>query len=261
MVLRKFVFLVLIILLTTNVYAVTITTEPSELIFENVFINGYAEQIVKISSDRSEPVQVSLSATEPISSWVSFEPEAASVSKDYPAEFKVIVKPVSAQLGIYQGYMIINTVSEGNKFTTAVTTAFDVSTMVELTNKEIIQAVIKDIDIKAEQNSPIKVLVEVQNQGNVEITPFFQMDVLNLDKSQVLESGVTEKNRILPSSTYVIELDVLNNLALGSYWAEITLFLEDNWISGKQLIRFNVVEPGMVSLEESETIKVYPTPI
>jgi len=260
---KKLIFLVLLILLTTAVSAVTITTQPDKLEFENVLINGYSEQIIKVSSDRPESVRVSLSATEPINLWLSFEPVTALVSKDSPVEFKVIVNPTSAQLGIYQGYVIINTLSEGNELTTAISTALDLETTIKFTDNEIIQAIIKDVDIKAEQNKPIKVSVAVQNQGNIDITSFFQINILNSDKSIALYSSTSEKKSILSSGTENIELDIPNNLDLGAYWAEITVFLDGGWVIGKQLIKFNVVEPGTLILEEEEkeTIKARPTPI
>jgi hypothetical protein len=261
MLLRKLIFLVLLILLTTTVSAVTITTQPDKLVFDNVLINGYSEQIIKVSSDRPEPVQVSLSATEPIDSWISFEPVSASVNKDSPAEFKVIIKPTSAQLGIYQGYIIANTLSEGNEFTTAVSTALDIETTIKFTDNEITQAEIENIVIKAEQNSPIKVLVTVQNQGNIEITPFFQIDLLNSDKSQVLSSMFSQEKLILPYSTDVIELSVPDNFALGTYWAQITLFLENEWVAGKQSIKFDVVKPGTLPKEELPVYKKEPIPL
>lgn len=259
----KLIFLVLFILLTTTVSAVTITTEPNELIFENVLNNGYAEKTIKLSSDSPGPVQISLSATEPIKQWVSFEPVTASVSSASPTEFKVIIKPSNAALGIYQGFLVISVVSSGSELTTSVITSIGREMKIEITDQEITQAAIKDVVIKdTEQDSPIKVSVTVQNQGNIALTPFFQINILDVTKSKILKSAISDKKAILPSSTDVIELNIPNDLALGTYWAQITASLEDNWILGKRLIKFNIVEKGTLpSVEEKPTVSKEEKPI
>lgn len=251
---KKFnlVLLVLFVLLAATASAVTVTTEPNEVIFENVLANGYAEKTIKIISDA--PVDVSLSATEPVKSWVSFEPVSASVSEDSPAEFKVVVQPPDAPLGVYHGYIIVNVVSGGNMLSTAIASAFDLRTTIKVTDSEIIQAVIKNVSVKdIEKGSPIKASVTVQNQGNVAVSPFFHVDLLNSDKSQVIKSAISEKKVkkvTLPFSTDVIELDVQNSLDLGTYWAEVTVFLDGGMVAGKHLMRFKVVEQGMLHVEE-----------
>ena len=253
---------IILISLSSITYGITITTEPNELSFENVLNNGYAEKTIKIMSDSSEPLQLTLSAVDPIKEWLSFEPSSALVSADSPAEIKIIVEPVNAELGIYQGYIIINTVSTGNKLTTSIATAIDLKTTVEITDQQIMQAVINDMVIKnTELNAPIKASVTVQNQGNIAITPFFQIDILDANKEETLKSSISDKKTILPSSTDVIELDIENELGLGQYWAKATLFLEDNWILGQRFIKFNIIEKGTLPIEEEPTIKVYPTAI
>ena len=250
----KLIFLLLFVLLTIEVSAFTIRTEPDELVFADVLNNGYAEKKIKIFSDSLEQVQLSFSATEPIKRWVEFSPAAASISKDSPVELKVILKPSDAPLGIYQGYIVINTLSGGNEITTSLVTSITIETTVEITDQEIVQAVVQDVMIKdIEINSPIKALVTVQNKGNVALSPFCQMDILNSDKTQILKSAVSEKKAILPSSTDVIELNVPNNLPLGTYWAEITTSLEDG-IVGKRMIKFEIVEKGAVPAEEEPAV-------
>ena len=222
-----------------------------QLLKKLILYQQYSEKIIKVSSDRIEPVQVTLSATEPINSWLSFEPATFPINRDTTAEFNVIIEPSNAPLGLYQGYIIINTISEGNELTTAVVTSLDLETTIKITDQEITQAVIKDVVIQnIEQNNPIKVSVILENQGNIMISPFFQINILNSDKSQILKSAVSKEKTILPSVTDSIELEMPNDLGLGAYWAQITVFLEDGWITGKQLIKFNIVEPGALPSEE-----------
>lgn len=244
---KYFILAAIFILLAATVSAVTIT--PDELSLEDVLNDGYAEEVIEVSSD--SPVEISLSATEPIDSWISFEPISASASKDFPAKFKVIIRPSGARLGIYQGYIIINTASSGNEITSSIPSATSLETTIEITDQEIIQAAVEAIIIKdVEQGSPIKVSVTVQNQGNIVVSPFFRFDTIDENKNQTLKSLISDEKAVFPSRTDIIELDVTNDLALGPYLAQITILLGEEWIIGKRSIKFNVVEPGTLHSEE-----------
>lgn len=255
MVSKKIIFLLMFILLSSAISAFNITTDPEELIFEDILDGGYAEKIIKIRSDSGQPAQITISASEPISSWISFEPASASATGDSPAEFKIIVKPSGSALGTYQGYLIISTFATGNEITGAVSSTKTVNMVIELTDQQIMQAGVKDVVIgDTEENSPIKALVRVQNQGNIALTPLFQLDILDVSRSQVLKSADSGKKTILPYSTDVIEVDLPNDLPLGSYWAQVTTTLGDRWIIGKRLIKFNVVEMGTLQEEEKPIV-------
>ena len=82
-----------------------------------------------------------------------------------------------------------------------------------------------------------------------------------LDKSKALHSSASEKKSILPFSTEIIELDIPDDLDLGTYWAEITVFLEGGWVVGKQVLKFNVVEPGTLPAEELPVFKEEAIPL
>lgn len=263
MVVKKLILLVLLILLTMAVSAITITTEPEELIFEDVLPEGYAEKTIEIKSDGPDPVQISLSATDLIRDWVSFEPASAFVSNNPPAEFKIVVEPSSADIGIYEGYIIINALSTGNEITSAVLSAISLKVRIEVTEEEITQANIRDVVIKnTKKNSPIEVMVTIENQGNKEISPFFKIDILDANKSMVIKSKESIKKRLFPFSTDVIRLDIDNDLSLEEYWAEVVIYLEDDWVLGKRLIKFSVVEKeAKYFVEKPAVFKDEPIPL
>lgn len=258
----KLIFLVLFILLSTLISAVTITTEPEELFFENVLVYGYAEKIVKINSDSTEPIRVSLSATEPIEEWMNFESYSAYASKGSPAEFKVVVHPPEMPVGQYQGFIIINVLSEGADITTAMVTAISLEITVDVTDEQIIQARIKDVVVRdIKENNSINILVEIENEGNVDVESSFKIDILDRSKGQILKSLSSKKKRLPSSSTQDIKINIPNDLALGAYWAEIKILLDDDWIIGKRLVKFRVIEDAELPVEQEPVILAEEEPI
>jgi len=249
------------ILLTATASAITITTSSNELKFENILDYGYAERTIKITSDSTEPLLISLSATEPIREWLSFEPESSYASLGNPAEFKIIVKPVNALLGIYQGYVIINARSGGNKLTASVATATDLKTAIMITDEEVSQVNVEEVIVKdIEAGNALKVSILLENKGNMPMLPFFEIDILDVNKSNVLQS-FTSEGRTLPSSSLgLIENEISNNLPVGKYFARIKVHANGS-ILREQLSSFLVVEPGKMPVKEEPMIKVQPMPI
>ena len=256
-------YFILLILLAVTVSANETNITPSELFFDNVLMNGYAEETIRIATDSAETVQITFYASEPIKPWISFEPSFAHLNKNNPVEIKVIVRPSNNSLGKYQGFILINSLSGKSKITSATITSLTIETTVKLTDKEITQAIIDDIIVKdVEKNNPIKVSVKIKNQGNIGISPYFNIDLLNLDKGKVLESATSKKISILPFASDIIKLDLENNLNLGIYWARVNVLSEEELFIGKQLIKFNVVKPGTLPLEEEIIVfKEEPVPL
>lgn len=251
------IFSVVFVLLATYASSVEISTNPSEIYFNDVLAAGYAEKTITIKSDSSKPLEVMISAPGSIKEWFMFEPEAASVSKGSPVEFKIITRPPpETHTGLYETYLIISTVSTGNELTTAVTTAKSLKTIIEVTDEEIIQAIVDDVFINAEKDKTIGISVKVQNKGNIGIIPFFKIEILNISEDNTLKHDYSNKKVIPPFSTDIIKLDIENNLPLGEYKAEITTFLSDNWIVGKRSFKFNI---GESSQEEKVVLKEKPT--
>ena len=246
---KSLIYALIPIFLAVTVSAIVVT--PDELLFENVLNNGYAEKTIKIKSDSQEPIEIRLSATEPLKEWLIFEPVPTSVSRNKPAEFKVILRPTNARLGTYQGYVIINAVSLGKEITGSIASATSLKTIVDITDQEITQAMIGYIIVgDVEKNKPFEFAVEIKNQGNIGINPFFQLDIMDLNKTKVLKSAKSSNKSMLPFASDVIQLDLENNLDLGVYWARISAFSEEGLFIGQQVIKFGIVEPGTPISEE-----------
>ena len=242
---RKFALIFLVfVLLATTVSAVTI--EQKELDFENIRQYGYAEKIIKISSEGAEPVQVSLSATEPIKKWITFEPESEYVSREAPVEFKVGVNPSDASIGIYQGYMIVNAIASGNALTTTISTAVDIKTTVRITDEEIMQANVEEVVIEDfEVGQPLKISILIENKGNIAMLPYFEMNILDVKKENLLLAYTSEEKTLNPSSFGLIEQEVPNELPVGKYYADINI-RADGMLLRKHLLSFFIAEQGMI---------------
>ncbi len=262
MIQKRIPFLVLLILLSSYAYAVNIITEPEELIFENVLNNGYAEKILKVKSDSPEPTEVVISTSDLIHPWIKSEPRSAYVTNSSFTEFKVMIRPTEAFLGVYEGFLIINAFPSGNQITSVVSSAKTLKTTVEVTDQEIMQAEIEDVSVPAtEEKSPIRASVTVQNQGNIAISPLFKINVLDASKNQILKSDNSEKRTLLPYSTDIIELSMPNDLPLGTYWAKVTTYLDDSWVLSKRLIRFDVVEQGTLPIKKPVILETEVIPL
>ena len=257
MTLKRINLVFLLLLLPTIVYAIAI--EPKEIVFENVLNEGYAEKIIKISE--LGPVHVTLSATSPIKPWIKFEPIPTSANNK-TSEYKIIVSPSNATIGMYQGYIIIDSISLGNEITTAISRSTTLKTTISITDEEITQANVKEVVVvDVEINNPVKVSVTVQNKGNIAVNTLFKIDILDSSKTQTLKTAQSNQISLLPLSTNVIETEIPNNLVIGKYYADITVHAEDMLLR-KHLLSFDVIGQGTLpAKEEKETIKVYPEPI
>jgi len=234
----------------------TVTSEPNNLFFEKMLNNGYAEKSIKITTDSAKPIQIVLSATEPINKWVRFEYNSAFVSDNSPAEFKVMLNTSNASIGTYEGYIIANIISSGNDITVSIITSLDIKTTVEVTDEQIAQASVEEISFNdVEQKSPIRILIVIQNKGNIGVEAFSKINILNSDRSSILKSINSAKKKIPASSRAAVEVEIPNDLAVGKYIADINVYADD-MILRKHSLSFNVASPGMLVKEEAKTVKL-----
>ncbi|MBD3355145.1 hypothetical protein GF361_04120 [Candidatus Woesearchaeota archaeon] len=247
--------LIIFILLVSTVSAVTI--EPSELEFENVL--DYAEKTITISSEKS--LHISLSATEPFKRWITFSPSSFNINHNSPVDVKVIVQPKNTtKTGAYQGFIVVNTISEGNEMTSSVSTAFDLRITIELTNEKITQANVKNLYVEdIEINNPVKTSIKVQNQGNIELKSFFTIEILDTSNNTI-KSAQSEKTSILPLSTETLELEIPNNFDIGKYYANINVYAGEMLLR-KHILSFKILEKGTLPAKKESVIIVHPEKI
>ncbi|MBD3249283.1 hypothetical protein GF336_04525 [Candidatus Woesearchaeota archaeon] len=243
------IFCITAVLLSAAVSAISI--EPSELIFEDVLQDGYAEKILTVSTDSYKPVQLTLSATEPIKEWISFDPSSDSVSAGSPIDIKVMLNMTDSQLKKYKGYVIVNSYSSNNEVTTAMSQVFEIRTSIDVSKNLIEQANVANVVLDdTEQGMPLTASVTVENQGNSMIEPFFSISVLDSGKKEVFSAG-SKKKSLLPYSKGMINISLPSGLAFGEYNADIEVHAGDMLLS-RQTRVFNIVEKGSVPKQEEK---------
>lgn len=249
----KILLIVFLVSLSSIGFAITVTTDSDEIVFEDVLAGGYAEETVEIRSDTAEPTEIVISAPEFIKDWFSFEPNTMPVSLGVPAKFKIMLHPPSnITKGNYESYLVINTISKGNEVTTSMATAMDIKTKIEITDKEIMQAVIDDFSIeKVKIGDPIEALITIENKGNIELPLSIHIDILDNDN---IINPTNINSKLLPSAIEIIKASIPNDLSIGEYTAQIQVFSE-NMLIGKQILYFNVVEKVIEEPKETIVIK------
>lgn len=253
---KKIILLTLILLLLPLVSAFEIYTEPEQINFNNVLINGLVEKRVKVFTDSSENIDVSLTASGPFENWITIEPFSTVTNADTPAEFQIKINPQETRLGTYQGMIIVNALYNGNQLTSAVTSATNLDFSLTLTDKEIIQAKVTDIIVKnVETSQPVNINLYLLNNGNKEINPSFEINLYDENQQNLLKS--TSKNvAVIPSADEkVISFTFDNDLPIGNYKI-VSKILFNDYLLGQQTVPFKIVEPDTLP-PESETINTH----
>ena len=224
-------------------YSVELKIEPAELFFDKVL--DYSEKYFTLTSD--EAVKVSFSTAGPIKSWLSFEPRNSIIAANSQVEIKAIVQPQTAILGVHEGFIIVNLVPMANEIT-AISTTTSLKTKVDITDQRIKQAFVRELSINdIEENEPINVKMEIENKGNVLISPIGKIRILDENKQEINSHDIQE-SEILPYAIKDIEVNIDSNLPVGQYWADIGVFSNDLFLS-QQTLSFEVLEPGTKKAE------------
>jgi hypothetical protein len=105
-----------------------------------------------------------------------------------------------------------------------------------------------------EQGDPFVFLMVLNNTGNVRIRPSkIHVDISDLNMVKTITSGdITEMDFVEPFQTGQIKGSFPVDLAVGEYWANITVYNEAGPIGEVFKIFFKVVPPGTLKQNESE---------
>lgn len=106
------------------------------------------------------------------------------------------------------------------------------------------------------QDNSLKVSVSVTNLDGEIVSPFIRVDILDNEKSETLKTFHSNKIKVLPNDSAVVEIDVHNNFYIGTYWADITLLSKEGLVLGKSLFKFTVVDKGNLHIGEPAKFEV-----
>lgn len=229
--------------------------------FKNVLKNGYAQELVTLTTDTDFNLSVNYETEGDVADWIRFEPVTSPffISKDNPYTIAMIIEPPgNVRNDQYTGSVRFITGSlagpEG-QFGTAVRAAINIRIGAEITGQEIIscQASAFRID-DVEEGYPIEFYGSFSNNGNVRIKPEFIMEFWNQDQTRLVETlRFTANKTILPTVQERV-FGVLNhNLSLGQYWVKIRTPLCGD--GGFGFVTMSVIERGGVS-DQGELVSI-----
>ena len=198
--------------------------------------------------------EVTIDAPE-IKDWITIEkglrfPLPKGVQQ-FPMKVMIDV-PSDAAYGSYQGYIRVRVIPSGGsegQVATLLGARIDISLAV--TEKGFSDFRVRGISVpNVEKRSPLVVLINLENTGNIKIRPSkVHLDVYDLNHVKILKSGdITETGWVGPFETRQIEGKLPIDLALGEYWADVTVYKEGESL-GANKIYFKVVpyveKPGI----------------
>lgn len=232
---KRSIFLIALILLVSYAEASQIYVDKTNLNFDNLRRNGYESNTLRITSDSPVNLEVSYIILGDLRDSIYISSDKPLIlNKDIPLNLLIEINPSnSIGNGIHTGSIIFTfTEKNGPEISTSISETYTLPYSVEITDKIIKQAIVKDISIDdINKNKPIIALVTLNNIGNIEISPRILLkfkDSANKIRSYSLESS----EMIKPSETKTISFQQdLSDLEIGRYNLNSLIFLDSNIIS------------------------------
>jgi len=231
----------------------TIGVSPATFANDSLLPGMTYEQIIYVSRPdpfETMPAKVEIIAGD-IKSWISIvngnEFDLPKGIQQFPMKVKVSV-PENANLGDYGGKISLTTVSPASYEANAplrsqVGSVIDIK--LKVIDKNVFSYKIQHIYIEdTPANLPIKLLVKVQNRGNVPAAPTkAKISFHDMYRTQKLWEGENDiLGRVKPFSLQDVAVGFPNKLQEGQYWADVVLFDGDK-LSHEESIVFTIVAP------------------
>jgi len=266
--------LFIISLFMSTAHAIGIGAGPSTIYFNNMLRGGYGEELIRVTNPNNFSIIVTIEAEGQVKDWLIFVPKISekivlttgqlvimsfktfTVSPESSYEFRAIIQPPSdTPIGTYNGYINIHSepvnITEGTgQLGTIVLTSAALRTFVNMTGEQILEYVIYGISIKdTEEGYPIEFSVSGENKGNVRAAPKVHIDIWNRDKTEIMKSENFTGSEVLPTREKSHEFSISSeNLSVGQYWANITVYLGDGTIY-QELLTFDLMAKGSMKIK------------
>jgi hypothetical protein len=206
--------------------------------------------LVQGAPDTDLALKAVFDVPEKIKGWVSVDKGEDFVIPKGVQQFpiKVIVEvPKDAELGVYNGYLRINTVpvrEEGQQITISVGGRIDLNlTVGEGIVQEFTIRKVKILDVREGENPQI--VVTLENTGNVPVTiDRATFDLLDKYGQVRLGYGQVEGfDDVAPFTTedFVVEFPIDVKLSIGEYWGEARIYRGQDVVNELKTV-FNVTE-------------------
>jgi len=227
-IIKTLIMILGIFLFGNLISAANIGISPAKVNFENVLRGGYAEKIVTVTIDTTEPTNVNMSVRGEIAEWLSFEEMEFEVSKDNPYNIKIIVNPPEDMPnGKYTGFLRVMMKGQGSMVeghaTGIVNAALDLAINVEVTDIEYLACRSDNFQVESvEKGDPILFRTNIVNDGNIRFRPTIKVDIWDEDQLQIIKTQEISGKEITPTTREEILVSVdSNDLDLGQYWVDV----------------------------------------
>jgi hypothetical protein len=231
----------------------------------NVLKNGYAQDLVTLTTDTEFNLSVTYKIEGDIANWIRLEPanQPFFISKDNPYVVSIIVEPpADAKNQHYAASVEFLTgalAGPQGQFGTAVRAAIITRLGVDVTGQEIVSCSASGFEINdVEEGYPLEFYAVVSNNGNVRLKPEFILEFWNQDQTELVKSfRFTINDTILPTVQKKIFYSLAHNLSIGQYWVKISAPLCGG--SGSGFITTSIIEKGGVS-DKGDFIRIVNEP-
>jgi len=261
--------LLLVFFLFNSVNALAVGISPATFTIKNVLRGGYAEIEFYVSNGNDFPATVDLKLGGDITNWNSYT---------IPETGKILIQPRSAALvkmvlnppiylpsGVYTGSIQasvkpLEVKSTGGSYA-AIAVAATGTVFIEISDKQISSYEITSVNVeKLEECMPIKVIVSMQNTGNVRQIPNFKLDIID-ERGNVIKSQEYKGEELKPTvkRTDIIEipyeLEQYKCIPKGKYTLNFLAYNIEPGINYNTSIKFEIFEKGTVS-ENGELLNI-----
>ena len=249
----KILVVALVILFGANTALAAFGISPSQVINHELLSGSHYEQkisLVRSDVSKEAKAEVTIDAPE-IGSWLTIDKGLSFVFAEGQRQVWITVNvdvPKDAELGNYKGTITLRVVPEQVKEAGAVTVALGAQINVDLTivEKKFFDFIVRSIDVlDLEEGNLIKVLLKIENIGNLEGSPSkVHLDVYDILGKTLLESGDdTSLDLIKPFEVKEILAEFPTNLGIGQHWSEVKVYKDDE-IVREERIFFSILEKG-----------------
>ena len=198
-------------------------TAPMELRFNNVLPGGFSEITLPITSNDS--TVVILSTAGPAATWIVVSPSQGYANANFPLKARVMVKPPAEALpGTYIAYVITDQPSS-DSVTAYIGPAYTTKIFIKITTTQISQAQVKSMEV-LRQEDHILGLADVENTGNVNITPSFTLGISGRNLA------ASSSANILPGRSATMRVEIDTSILAGNvYPVDAAVYLQDKLLS------------------------------
>ena len=246
---------VLIFLTCVNIAQAGFGVSPPKVLNRHLLPGSHFEQTIYLIQSKPEKdllATIEIDAPE-IEDWITIdrglEFTIPAGVQQFPIKVDVRV-PFDAEFKHYSGEMWVKTMP-ADKGQGMVTVALGAIITFDLTvsAEEMYGFVIRGVSIEdTEEGRPIKIGIGLQNVGNVKDRPSkIHLDIYDQYHNELLYSGdATDLDYVKPFETETVTGKFKAKLALGSYWAEIKVYKDDNILVKDKRVFYIIERTGLL---------------